>query len=1429
MKRVKIYVFYKNKFIEWDIQSFQNSSIEFLLDKDITLFSRNYSFHFEYENGNYILKPFNEFELIYKDQKLNSKLILDGDVIICDLIGDKSKVILFIQYEDFLGCSFYKCKLNGISQIKIGKNNYADITYSNSNLLDYHIILNFKKNSAELISNAGGCYLNNIKTLSGKVLFGDIIFIYGLKIVYLGDYIAVNNPNGKVTSSLKFSNDDIEEMEMIKSTNISRGVEDDSKVYLDLDEIIEFRVDPPVVRDYNLLKILCIGLIPLSVIGVVICVLTFNYIGASYIYSIIVGAAGSLIVILLLCLLMYFRVNNTRQKEKYDSYLNDKFKEISVIKEEWVRALSQRYPKAIDCYESVINFDNNVWNRVCRENNLLSLTIGQSESYFGNLKILTENAKDNKLFDSHKILKKVPITIPLKKINKLSVVSDMYKNYDVFKNFVVQLTSNNSYKDLKIVTIASKDHEENINFVKLIPHAYSDKNDFRYFAVTDDEVIDVLHNLRKIIRERKNILKQNPKYVFRTSYIVFLFYNFTIPMDQFLNYIKSVGSPLNIHFVIFTINKKDIPECFKYILDVAEKDQTLYNVRENGIKKVVLPYDYGDIANLIDMDKFTNALSKIKLITDGMVKGFESKSIYDLYEISSVKDLNIEERWRKNKLLSSLNIPVATKDLKDVFTLNIHEKHDGINGIIFGESGVGKTELLKNIILSYSINLSPNLLNFIIVKSNYNIKFNNFIHLPHVLDILDKEDLSEKNRLIDLIKNEVGKRQKLFDSIGVKDIDSYLNIYESYSDITVISHLVIVIDDVCDDDINFIDELSQMYSSMLSTGIHIIVSSNCVSSFVEKENILNNFDFKICFRLSDVKDLFEIMGENETLNLNSTGKFNVRLSDSVVVNNVQNVYSNYYVEDHTEQLGIELVNNCGTVNKKIVRSNEINEFVLQEDEIINEIINFSSDINMVNMSPFNSSLRYLSLHDLSGYNSNFNGFMWTESDKPCDAIVGVVDDPKYQVQRFLSVDFKNVGNLFVFGSPGTGKSNLIKTLIYSLCCEYKESNLNVYIVDPNTRNTDCFGYAPHVKNIAYTKNEINSLFRKILEEFELRKKIFDNLDISTIDQYKLRVGEELPNIVLTIDSIQEILDDKWDYMKFIRMIARDGKFYGIYVCITSSEYGNTEINLSEYFDNKFVLRFNDESLYKKILGKDYKIDSKFKGRGIVNYSDSLGERILEFQIALPMMSNNDVDLNNKLKRLFTHMNEVNNKIYLGSEIMDALECEEIKEDNSNNNDNDQVKNLNSYLNDFIDNYNNLCVVCDLENNDDVLYDINKAVGEKGIKSYFFQNRDLNENEVEELINWMDSISDESVFVIISNIEGLISSCNDRMIELFNSILKRESRKMYFITSIYKTSNVNEKCSEVIDLLISNGASMIINDDRSATILYKSQKDLIKIN
>ena len=63
----------------------------------------------------------------------------------------------------------------------------------------------------EVISNGIGCYLNNRKISKGEALFGDTIFIYGLKIIYLGKYIAVNNlyPEEQKNYKLGFRYDNV--------------------------------------------------------------------------------------------------------------------------------------------------------------------------------------------------------------------------------------------------------------------------------------------------------------------------------------------------------------------------------------------------------------------------------------------------------------------------------------------------------------------------------------------------------------------------------------------------------------------------------------------------------------------------------------------------------------------------------------------------------------------------------------------------------------------------------------------------------------------------------------------------------------------------------------------------------------------------------------------------------------------------------------------------------------------------------------------------------------------------------------------------------------------------------------------------------------------------------------------------------------------
>ena len=76
------------------------------------------------------------------------------------------------------------------------------------------------------------------------------------------------------------------------------------------------------------------------------------------VYLIYAGVIGILFTLIFYMVGVTSNKSKINQKVKdYNSYLNNKFKKLTLIREERVRALYQRYPKVIDCYKRVINFD----------------------------------------------------------------------------------------------------------------------------------------------------------------------------------------------------------------------------------------------------------------------------------------------------------------------------------------------------------------------------------------------------------------------------------------------------------------------------------------------------------------------------------------------------------------------------------------------------------------------------------------------------------------------------------------------------------------------------------------------------------------------------------------------------------------------------------------------------------------------------------------------------------------------------------------------------------------------------------------------------------------------------------------------------------------------------------------------------------------
>ena len=1474
MKKIKIYLFCRDRLIEWEINESQKDTVEFFLNKKTTLFKKDYVISIKYENGFYKLESTNDFTFNYKNEDIKSKRVLDGDIFICNFHMEKSKVILFVQYENINNAIFNKWYIKGLEQIKIGKSDTNHIIYDNENVLDEHVVLTFNEDgcSIETVNNAVGCYINQVKFSKEYLKFGDVIFLYGLKCVYLEEYIAVNDPNNNTYSKLiKIKENQLDISLPRKFVNFKRDTLSRHKDYVDINQEKSIVINPPKIDlKYNF-KFLYYGVIPLVIIIFIsqILNLILNN-NSNYKYLIYDGVFGLFfvaIVFVISSILNRLRIN--RNIKNYNEYLKNKTSKIDSMKEEKVKYLNKKHSNTMDCYNMVIDQDKDIWKRNITDEEFLTINIGEGEIFLDNVHVKSTVSsslqEDHKLYQNYikvknevKFINKAPIILSLKYISKLAVVSDMYNLYNVVKSFLIQLTSMHSYKDLKIAFLLSDNFSESLDYIKEIPHVYSDKKDFRYIASNKEELISVIYKIKNIISEREVLLSENKNHIFVTNYVVFVFYDSSLIIDSFLKYVEKINKELGIFVIFITIENKNIPKAFENILEIGEKIQNLYKINDT---QVISYHNYDEIEYTVDMKKFVYSLSNIKNfdnLSDDI--SFENNNIFDLYGVSDIEDLNILNRWEKNKLLELETLPVAIKDGKEKFSININSKLHGPNGIIFGESGTGKTEFLRSLILSYCINLHPNNLNFIILKSNENYKLANFTRLPHVTNILDKDIESEKNRLILLVENEIKNRQALFSSLKVNDIESYLNVYESYIDMKIMPYLVIIIDDVEESDSKFIEELTKLYSYMSSVGIYIIVSSNDSNLFNSKNDVLSRFNFKMCFALSNVKDMFRIMEDTSISNPKTLGMFNIKFSNVEVFRDLSIVFSNFGYKIENSEENLDIVNNCGLSIKKVSRVKYNEDINTQEEIIINKISDLSKIIDLNVIPVFDSSLKYFSIQDLEGYVCNFNGFMWCDSHNECSAVVGVMDDPKYQVQRFLDVDFKNLGNLFVYGASGVGKSTLVKTLVYSLCCEYKPSCLNIYMVNINSRSMDYYSYAPHINQVAYNKEEVNDLFKKVLDEFDLRKRIFESLDISSLDNYEIKTGEHLPYIILIIDSIQDIENDTWDYINFIKLMAKKGNLYGIYVCVTSCEYTDVEIKLSGYFANKFVLKLNDEKSYKSILGKDVNINSKFKGRGYVSYKDLTGNRILEFQIGLPLNCKNDIDLNNKLKFLFKHMNDVNKDVYECNikEVFENKDIEDIEVDYEIiNEDIDLYEYENLSLSENID----LCKILDdlkyISKNIVVMHNgignslktTNKFINyfkKMERKIYLFGNlneeisdidytegiwEDYTEEKVKEFIISLNNYKNENndnICIFIPEFNELIEYITEESLRIFNSIC--EDMKFEFIISYNKKLIINE---HVLDSLLKNGIELVMNHEydlnEDTFIMYKSEKNMVKID
>ena len=1225
----------------------------------------------ESNDGKWILKSNGLVNIIQ-----NGSVALDGPLsnysfYQLEVMNDKSPSYLYClpRYkEKFVDVSIYNLK-----GLTIGSTFNSNICYNHPLVIDQHIIIENQNNRMLLTANGKEVYVNNTIVTQTYLKTGDIIFVAGLKIIYMNGFLRINNPNESVNiNGLQNYNDlattDYTSYDKVNSGEIDYELYDQSDYFYHIPRIIngfdkeEVVIDAPPEeeKEQHTPFILSIGS-------------SLTMAASSFMmgFSVITGMSSGnrkfieLLPQIVMCVAMIIgsmimpKVTNAysnklrRKKEalrqsKYSKYLDDKENEINKILEKQSNILKYNYPQEKDCINLIMNKDKRLWERQVNDKDFLTLSVGIGTRK-ANISItapekkfsLEEDGLQEKVFslvNKSKDLNNVPIYYSLIKRRFSAVIcnSDVRKKY--IDNLIMQLITMHSATDLKLIFFV--DDKETFKYAKYLPHIWSEDKKTRFYANDVSDIKQISEVLLKEIKERKLTLDPTGKSKDLDNETYKKFSTYYLIITDSYKKIKDVpivtdilSSTGNLGFSMLFLESTIVdlpPQCqtFSYVLDTGS-----YIIEPGDEYSFTQQFKYPELLN-VDMNLIASKLFNIPIPAKaGTAVLPKSLTFLEMYNVSKIEQLNILNRWKTNNPVLNLNTPIGVHADRELFMIDLHEKAHGPHGLIAGSTGSGKSEFIITFVLSMAINFHPNEVQFVLIDYKGGGLAGAFenrekgICLPHLAGTITNLDKAEMNRTLVSINSELKRRQAKFNQErdrlgeGTIDIYKYQKLYREGKIKDPIAHLFIISDEFAElksQQPEFMDELISTARIGRSLGVHLILATQKPSGVVN-DQIWANAKFKICLKVQDRGDSMEMIKKPDAASIKETGRFYLQVGYDEYFDIGQSGYSgaDYIPTDRVIKKvddSLTYINSIGKVittiteDKEETKEDEKEKLGDQLTNIVKYIVDISKKQKIkINKLWLSSIPAIIQLDDL------VEKYSYEAESYVINPAIGEYDNPSGQTQGLLTIDLTNIGHLIVYGMAGSGKENLLTSLIYQTCITHSPEEVNFYIFDFGAETLKIFSKYPHVGSVTTADEQAQMMDTLVMidQEADKRKAMFTEYG-GSYRNYIKESGNKLPLIVVVINYYEVFLEGNGRLADALQGLIREGSKYGIVFIITTSVNNSLGARVTQLFLNKITLQQPDDTVYRSLLNSPKGLaPKKYFGRGLALYND----QYYEFQTA----------------------------------------------------------------------------------------------------------------------------------------------------------------------------------------------------------------------
>ena len=1103
-------------------------------------------------------------------------------------------------------------------------------------------------------------YVNQKRVLrKTRIEYGDIIFIFGLKLILMKkegvDVLLVNNPNNLLGFNPNYVNivsapndfvDDNSEL-----TDDSAYAEQNyfyrtPHFYKTLEDYIVNVDVPPAKKDEDKTPAaLTIGpMITMAMTSIITLSTTLNQIRSgdrdlqSSVTSLAMSgamlASGLLWPILTRAYQKFsLKLYEKKRQKLYRKYIDKKELDIDERMEIQRKSLLENNFSVADCQNIIRGHNIKLWQRRITDEDFLTLPVGIGDTPMKiEIKYPEEHftlEEDNLLDIAHelgkkeRILKDVPITFSFYDNKTTGIVGNAFITKDFIDRLILQMFTNYSYDELKIVIFTSLDNEKDWEYLKVLPHVWSNDKSFRYFGSSNEDYREIIYNLEKVYNERmqsKSEGKVKPQYVIITDAIK------SIDNYDFIKNIMSMNNNIGFNIIMLVDKVTALPNECKSFISVSNEECQIYSRIINS-EAQKFKIDYAPIDEIYNCAKIlANIPIDIKSEVEASLP--DSYKFLEMYQVGKVEQLNALDRWKKSNPILSLQAPVGIGKSGEVITLDLHEKYHGPHGLIAGTTGSGKSEFILTYILSLAINYHPYEVQIILIDYKGGSLAGSFSNanysLPHIAGTITNLDGNELNRSLDSIESEVKRRQKEFNDARVISGESSIDIYKyqklwregRLKDKQPIAHLFIISDEFAElkeQQPEFMEKLISIARVGRSLGVHLILATQKPGGVVDSQ-IWSNTKFRVCLKVQDTGDSQEVLKKPDAAYLKKTGRFYLQVGYDEVYTLGQAAWAGgQYYPSQTFRKDVDTsvneINNIGFITKS--KDIEVVETKKSLGEELPNVVKYLSDI----AKRENIQIRKLWLDKIPEkiYIDNLiSKYSFTHEPYVLNPIIGEYDDPSTQNQYVLTVPFTKLGNSIIYGIAGSGKENFLTSLIYSCMVSYKVEEVNFYAIDFGAETLRVFENSPYVGDVIYLddSDKLKNLFKMIYQEIEARKEKFSSYG-GSFQSYIKKVENAVPNIVIIINNYEAFLENYEELAEELAKVTRESTKYGIYFVLTASNGSSIRMRTRQNFNLLYALQQNDDTDYFDILGNVRgKVPAKLKGRGLFKK-----DNVYEFQTA----------------------------------------------------------------------------------------------------------------------------------------------------------------------------------------------------------------------